>query len=83
MFRSEKPKSPWKMPLTQRQYCSGYEPVEAELLARAAAFCSGVADVSPPSRMSMMSPGSSRTMRKMMIEIPISVGIVNRTRLRT
>ena len=23
VLRSEKPKSPWKMPLIQRQYCSG------------------------------------------------------------
>ena len=34
-------------------------------------------------RTSMMSPGSSRTIRKMMIEIPISVGIATRMRLRT
>ena len=31
----------------------------------------------------MMSPGSRRTIRKMMIEIPISVGIATRMRLRT
>ena len=31
----------------------------------------------------MMSPGSNRTMKKMTIEIPIRVGIVARTRLRT
>ena len=30
----------------------------------------------------MTSPGSRRTMKKMMMEIPISVGIVNGTRLR-
>ena len=30
----------------------------------------------------MMSPGSSRTMRKIPIETPISVGIAKRTRLR-
>ena len=31
----------------------------------------------------MMSPGRSRTMKKITIEIPISVGIMNRMRLRT
>ena len=30
-----------------------------------------------------MSPGRSRTIKKMMTEIPISVGIAARTRLRT
>ena len=30
-----------------------------------------------------MSPGRSRTMKKITIEIPIRVGIVTRTRLRT
>ena len=51
VFRNENPKSPWKMPLTQRQYCSAYDPSRPSC-AREAAFCSSVIDVSPP-RMSM------------------------------
>jgi hypothetical protein len=43
---------------------------------------SSLAVWSPPNRMSMMSPGSSRTIRKIPIETRMSVGIAIAIRLR-
>ena len=68
-----------RSPLTQRQYCDGYEPSRPSCFA-AAAFASGVAVASPPNMMSMMLPGSSRTIRKITIETATSVAAIEARR---
>ncbi len=73
-FRSESPKSPWSAFPIHVKYCSTYEPVRPSC-SRAASRCSGVVVMSPPMSTSRMSPGSIRTMRKITIEMTISVGI--------
>ena len=80
-LRNEVPKFRCRISPIQRVYCTGQGSVRPKA-ARISSFASSVIVESIPTIASTISPGNSRIITKMSIDIPIKVGIRMRVRRR-